>query len=390
MLVVKSNELGHRFITLLVFFLASSIYYLTIPALVIIYMYLLVYKKWLKINKRSLTILVLFFSSIGLSLFVGLFDSNFGESLVYSIYLFALFFAVILLVSTDNPNKTISYIYAFLFGSFFFYSIILFNACIYNFSNSTCGYGGVYNLFTGSVLNTPGYANSIVLYPILCLCYMFVYKEKNSINKKIYAIFVVVLCVVLLSFLASRASYVLLLAGLLMVLALRSWKNIIAGIILLFALIVVFNFLLDYMQTMGIISFDLIFNRFEEKGFETQRVERYMSGLEELLTTPIGIYQIDPSVGANNLIHNIYLDLSKFGGWSVFISFVIFSLLGLKRSPFKMNDEYKSIFIIYIICFISLQQDVFYGAGLPVLVIFLMSNTYLFCWSQVKKQTLSV
>ena len=172
--------------------------------------------------------------------------------------------------------------------------------------------------------------------------------------------------------------------------ALRSWKNIIAGIILLFALIVAFNFLLGYMQTMGIISFDLIFNRIEEEGFESQRVERYMSGLEGLLTTPIGIYQIDPSVGANNLIHNIYLDLSKFGGWSVFISFVIFSLLGLKRSPFKMNDEYKSIFIIYIICFISLQQDVFYGAGLPVLVIFLMSNTYLFCWSQVKKQTLSV
>lgn len=378
-MIVKENNANtmHRVIVLLVFFISSGIYWLSIPALTLVLLYLIVYGKLLKISRNGAIVAALFFLSIGFSLFVGLFD-QFGESAGYSAYLFLLFFSMITLIFKNISSKSRHYIYSYLFGSFLFYSIVITYACLYP-GKSQCGYGGVYNIFTGSVTNTPGYANVLSIFPALGLAYIFICSSRQYVKHKILFFIIILFSLILLSNLASRASLVLLTSAFLISLILRKWKNVASSAVVLIVLASSVFVTLDYMIQNDFANVSFLVNRLQDKGFETQRVDRYMSGLDGLMKTPIGIYQIDPSVGENNLVHNIYLDLAKFGGWIVFVSFLTLSLLGFINNPFKQDESYKLVFVIYIVTLLSLQQDVFYGAGLPVLVIFLMCNTYLFC-----------
>lgn len=381
------NKRNCSYFVLNVFVVLSStgFYYVSIPAVLLIYAYLVFSGRFLKVNYRLLILIFLLMFSVGLSLFIGAFDSEFGESIGYSFYLFSLFTCMVFLVGTEKSKNPSAYIYSFLLGSFLYYTLIVVYSCVIYSGSLSCGYGSLYNFVKGSVDNTPGYANTLSMLPVLCLSFIVFNPLKGNIVKVFISFFVVFVAFVLLSYLSSRASYVLLFSGLLVSLFISEKRRFLFLTLQLAAVLLIGYFTIYYLISIEYINFDVLYNRIQSRGLETQRIERYSSGFTELFSTPIGTYRMEHTAGKNNLIHNIYLDLAKFGGWIVFLSFLLFSALGMSRVPFGKNNEYKGIFTLYVVSWLSLQQDVFYGSGLPVLVVFLMSVTYLYTRKETER-----
>lgn len=359
----------------LAFFMGLNLYILTIPLMSLLTPYVLFKLTRKKIKPAMMLMLGLMLMSIAMSLFVGLFD-NYGESLGYSVYLFVLFFVLVGFIYVSKEDLAYRFIVMYSFGVFVKNIFLIHYACVYLGGIYGCGYGDIYNVFTNGNSNTPGIANSLAVFPTICCCYILIKDSKKIIFP--LALSFIFLAVLYLSFLSSRAGYILLSLGLLAstvlgggVTKVKFWF-----LVLVFSLVVYLLYSIFIIDS-DFYNFDYVLQRFSEKGVGSQRSERYAAAFYELIKTPVGIYHLPYEVADNNLVHNIYFDLAKFGGWFVFISAFLLTILGIFWFSFKETLNFKVVFVLYLVTLAALQQDVFYGGGLPVLVVFLLSLAYL-------------
>lgn len=294
----------------------------------------------------------------------GLYNEQFTSELKY--FLFLTFTVLVLYLSIVNNDNYKNLLFFFILGLFLKSEIIV----IFSFfSDSSYGYGRLFNPFNGEDINSPSISNNLAI----CACYFLLINK--SVNLYIGIMKYVTLSLIVLSgiYLGGRTFFVFLFVTIsFLFLTQGKLKLYIIGSILI--TLISFGLLLLYNYNESIQNYmTVIINRFSSEGFNSPRFELLSDGFNKLTIYPLGGFYPEVISYQGNWYHNIYLDTARISGIiPVLILFFIDIYLFIK---FIISKQNKNVFFLLFIVFLTMQQDVIIEGNLLIFLLYSVLST---------------
>ncbi|WP_440863669.1 O-antigen ligase family protein [Symbiopectobacterium purcellii] len=229
------------------------------------------------------------------------------------------------------------------------------------------GYGKLINPFTGNDMNSPSVSNVMGLSMSATMFYIF---YRLGV-RRIYScgLFFIILAAGI--FLSGRTFFLLsvITIFLLMVRGMSLKKTI--QILILFPFVIsLFLFLMpDWMVK----HYDFALGRMGE-GFESKRFKHWSHGIAIFMHYPFGGFTVDKSIESTNWYHNILLDTARVAGLIPVFCYVLFTIASLFMFYNSKKTTYKYFgFIMFVISFLIMQQDVIFEGEYRMLIVLFLS-----------------
>ncbi len=369
----QSSSRGEIYILLVIFFVIGLNIILYAPFILLIY--IVVSIPWTIGRKVSRSVWMLMCLSI-LYIFIGFSILSIQDNsratpypiraLIVNVSLLSLILYTLSIQTRENGRKLLI---AFLIGSF----VNVFIVVGYSFLNTSTsyGYGNLYNPWTGSIVNSPAFSNSLSL--PFCFFLFYTFQNRNALIKLMLGILsaVALLCAV---FMGGRAFFIIAIGCLLFTLFAKPKKeNIIIFLILLILIVVLFVILGNRMSShIGFLIARII------KWQETGRSSLYRDGFAKMLTYPLGGFSIDATI-PSQWFHNIWIDTSRLGGW-LLLSLLVFlniRLLAPLRRIGKQDSTGRFAMLISLAALALMFQDVILEGNYRIFVTYCMAGLIL-------------
>lgn len=149
-----------------------------------------------------------------------------------------------------------------------------------------------------------------------------------------------------------------------------SLKKTIQTLILFSFVISLFLFLMpDWMVK----YYDFALGRMGE-GFESNRFKHWSHGIEIFMYYPFGGFTVDKSIEITNWYHNILLDTARVAGLIPVFCYIVFTIASLFMFYNSKKTTYKYFgFIMFVISFLIMQQDVVFEGEYRMLIVLFLS-----------------
>jgi hypothetical protein len=226
------------------------------------------------------------------------------------------------------------------------------------------GYGNLTHPFTNEKLNSPNISENI---SILSTLLIYEILRSKSILSTIIKSALLLLCIYIGIFLASRTFLIVLILAIILL----TIKNTIISKkyteSFLFILCVIVLFLVLINQEFLYNNLNFFMNRFED-GIQSKRFEHYQDGLDKILNYPFGGFETNPNIENIKWFHNVYLDFAKLGGWLSSIPLIILSIVVIYQivKTFWFNS---AINILAFVILLIIQQGVVLEGNVRLIII---------------------
>lgn len=224
----------------------------------------------------------------------------------------------------------------------------------------TLGYGHVYNPLHDVYVPSP----KIALQIALCISYITLFFN----TKKIIKIILYIISFATILYLQSRASFlILLLLALSPILYLIKNKRLLIIVLLFLSITLV---LIIFKEPNIVIDKYRITNSI----LESKRLLHWFDGINKLIEYPFGGFYIDKNIENVNYFHNIFLDSARIYGW--FSIILLIGMFIIYFSTLIINNN-KIYFLLFLINFMILNQDVIIEGNFLLFLIFYIASTIL-------------
>jgi hypothetical protein len=235
------------------------------------------------------------------------------------------------------------------------------------------GYGLLLNPFNGKESNSPGTSNTLSIMAALLIYYLF---QKQTLVKRLAVIVLMIITLVAAFFLGGRTFFIILAISFLIMLFFGIKQSQIPKFFLYGAVFIVFGLTL-------ISSIDFMHEKLEitlqrlSFGLESNRFLHYSHGMNIFLDYPFGGFSVDAGIENTEWFHNIFLDNARIGGWFPVLS-LIFAMLYIGSTLIFKKSQYLLFgYLLVIISFLIMQQDVILEGNFRVFIVMFFSGILL-------------
>ena len=361
----------HYLLYLSFLFLGFNKVYLYLPLLALFYFLKLPIILNIRINKKFTILLFLMLLSVLPLMTVGLNNLTIENPIIV---LSVLFISIVLAgFALQYQNQHVKYIAIMLY----ILGVGVESLIIAGYSFLTdpilYGYGKVLNPFSGDEMNSPGTSNNLAILAILLL-YLIFFLDNYLI--KLFAIALVAITFAGAIFLGGRTFFVIVFIGIfLLAFSNLKIKNIAKILFYIMLATVVLILVITQIEELQL-YLEFTLNRFDN-GLESNRFGHYAHGLSQILYYPFGGFTVDKSFEDTSWFHNVFLDNARIAGWLPVLALILgMGFIGL--TIFKYKDEYYRFgFVVFVITFLIMQQDVVIEGNIRTLVLMYFSGILL-------------
>lgn len=246
------------------------------------------------------------------------------------------------------------------------------------FNDGSYGRGLIYNPITNNTTNSPLASNNLSLLASVFIYWLF--KQEQLVYKLLC-----ILCVGVISFLGAflggRTYFIIIgFAFVFLFLLGKERKKLQTSLVLGF--VVVFFIFVFWEQAVFLQEKLAILNERFKAGMATGdvRFELIADGFKQLLTHPLGGYEVNSSISSVRWFHNIFIDMGRLAGWIpviLLILSIIYVLLKSIKKVFIGNKSYKIPLMFFLLSFLLLQQDIAIEGDYRVLIVMVLSGVIL-------------